>query len=74
MGMHSQEINPDESPSAAVVRAVAEVDGVDETELPTLQDAVDADALDDIAEDGVRVEFTYAGHDVVVVGEEVRVG
>jgi hypothetical protein len=62
--------------STAVIRAVAAHDGVDETELPPLYDAVDPDALDALLAstraDGpgqASVTFEYAGHTVVVSGD-----
>jgi len=59
--------------STAVVSAVAAHDGVDETDLPPLYDAVDPDALDALlasvqraGPDKASVTFEYAGHTVVV--------
>jgi hypothetical protein len=59
--------------STAVVSAVAAHEGVDETTLPPLYDAVDPDALDallgSIQTDGpgqASVAFDYAGHSIVV--------
>jgi len=59
--------------SEAVVSAVAARDGVDETELPPLYDAVDPEALDVLLAstrgDGpgrASVEFEYADYSVVV--------
>jgi hypothetical protein len=55
------------------VSAVAARDGVDETDLPPLYDAVDPDALDALlgsvrtdGPDEVSVGFEYAGYTVVV--------
>jgi hypothetical protein len=62
--------------SEEVVRAVAAHDGVDETELPPLYDALDPDALDTVlasARDNGRgrasAAFEYAGHRIVVTDD-----
>lgn len=65
-----------EAPSRAVVSAIAEADGVDETELPPLFHAVDPDALDALFRPGRReatesrgsgtVTFGYHGYEVSV--------
>lgn len=57
--------------SKKVLRAVAAREGVDETDLPPLYDAVDPEALDtllaSVQTDGqASVDFEYAGHSVVV--------
>jgi hypothetical protein len=59
--------------SSAVVSAVAAHDGVDETDLPPLYDAIDPDALDallasvqDSGSGRASVDFEYAGHRIVV--------
>ncbi|WP_121820099.1 HalOD1 output domain-containing protein [Halostella salina] len=59
-------------PILGVVEAVAEREGTDPTQLPPLQETIDADAvatLLDGADDSVAVEFTYLGHTVVVRGD-----
>lgn len=71
-----------ESPSIAVVEAVAAVTGREPTDLPPLADRLDTDALDGlVAEEApgwdlpVSVSFEYAGVDVTIHGEgdlEVR--
>lgn len=62
-------------PSMAVVSAVAQARGVALTELPALNDAIDPDALDTLirqaSEDGLLVEFDFAGHEVRVSGDGV---
>lgn len=62
-----------DSPVSAVVTAVATVDGVDALDLnPTLQQAVDADALVSLARhDGTdwRLEFPLGDHEVAVKGD-----
>jgi hypothetical protein len=63
-------------PSLRVVRAVAAAEGVDPTDLPPLNDAVDVDALDrlagaDGARPGVEVRFAYAGRSVRVRDDTV---
>ena len=64
-----------DSPSRAVVEAVADHEGVDPVDLkPSLYDAVDPEALDamfrgaatDAGEATPEVEFTYHGHRVRV--------
>lgn len=56
------------SPSVAVVRAVAEAEGVDPTELRmALYDAVEVDALDHLFRDGPgEVTFVFHGYEVAV--------
>lgn len=56
------------SPTAAVVEAVAAREGVAETELPPLADAVDPDALEAVVDgDGDRrISFEYHGYAVTV--------
>ena len=62
-------------PSAILVEAMAAVTDTDPTELDSLYDTVDPDALDDLfarptganAFDG-RVTFTYCDHEVTVYG------
>lgn len=70
-----------DSPSEAVIDAVADREGVDPTELTVpLYEAIDPDALDAIVQTGpeadpsLRVEFDYYGYAVVVTGDgSVRV-
>ena len=62
------------SATVAVIEAVAGAERAGPTELPPLYEAIDPDALDSLFEnrDGRstrgdrRVEFAYAGYDVVV--------
>lgn len=59
----------DRSPTTAVVEAVAAREGVAETELPPLADAVDPDALDAVVhedDDRGRLSFEYHGYAVTV--------
>lgn len=64
------------SPSSQVVDAVARYKGVEATDLPPLYETIEPDALDALfpsrtngtRDDGVRLEFTYAGRDIVVRG------
>ncbi|MFB6164739.1 MAG: HalOD1 output domain-containing protein [Haloarculaceae archaeon] len=66
-----------DSPSEAVVRAVAAVSDRRPDALEPLYDAVDPDALDalcastpdDTARDALTVEFRYGGYDVAVDGD-----
>lgn len=71
------EIPAAEPVSAEVVTAVADVNGVEPTELPPLYYAVDPDALDQLFpshdERGAamsEVRFTFAGCEVVVDGDD----
>lgn len=61
------------TPVYAVVSAVAAVDGTELTELPSLHDAIDSEALNDLftgrSDAGVeQVCFDYAGYTVTVHG------
>lgn len=58
----------DGPPSHAVVRAVADADGVDPTDLPPLYAAVDPDALDAMfrGRTAGSVTFEYTGYTVTV--------
>ena len=60
-----------DSPSLAVVRAVAESEGVDPLYLPPLYHSVNSGVLDTLfGESGpAQVEFAYHGHEVEVLGE-----
>ena len=59
-----------QSPSTAVVDAVARATGRSPLDLPVIQDVIDTDALDALvthSTDGTtRISFTYGGVDVVV--------
>lgn len=81
-------VGPDETPSLAVVRAVAAASGLDPVgagagteSLDPLAECIDPEALDCIVEsecdgpgDAAAVEFSYADHRVTVRGgETVRV-
>lgn len=72
----------DESPSEAVIRAVAVASGESPLEMDPLYPAVDPDALNALCGDsttgprgdGVTVEFEFNGHRVrVSSGGEVRI-
>lgn len=62
--------------STSVVLAVADSKGVDAIDLPPLADTLDPDALDALLKNGanqgsdIEVQFTYAGHDIHVRGDE----
>lgn len=76
----SYPISHDERPSDAVLAAVAARTGRDAVELPTLYDAVDPDALDDLldrssghgSQSDVALSMQYAGFDVRVSERFVR--
>lgn len=62
-----------DSPSTAIVRAVAAATGRDPIDLPRLYDRVDGDALDALLSRGsnpgngvIRVSFAYAGVEVAI--------
>jgi len=58
-----------EQPSMAIVRAVAEAADRAETELPPLQQIIDAEALDRLLtgdQSSLTVSFQYAGYAVAV--------
>lgn len=62
-----------QEPSMAVVEAVAEFFDCDETELPSLHDELETDALNAMltgnGNGNVRVEFEYAGARVTIDGD-----
>ena len=72
------------TPSTAVVEAVAAATDRDPLDMPVLQDAIDADALDALLDGNnsaslspVHVEFDYAGVSVVVDSDDgvsIRMG
>jgi hypothetical protein len=70
--MFRTEWSADRTPSIAVVEAVAAVTGSEPTKLPTLNDAVNTDALDSLfgpdTDDQLRLSFVYDGLDVAVEG------
>lgn len=60
-------------PSVAVVNRVAAIEGIEPTDLPTLYEAVDPDALDALVEStskadscDFQIEFPYHGYEVTV--------
>ncbi|NHN58931.1 MULTISPECIES: HalOD1 output domain-containing protein [Halorussus] len=71
----------DETPTVAVVRAVASVRGADPLDLPPLDGVLDPDALDrlfdgtsaDLPRDGGLVAFEYCDCTVAVGPDEVRI-
>jgi hypothetical protein len=68
-------VDPDETPSEAVVRALAAEMDRAAGEIPTLYESVDPDALDVLFRDrrGGRVEFEHVGYRITVCSEgEVR--
>lgn len=83
-GTTTVRVDPDESPSLAVVRAVAAASGLDPVgagagtaSLAPLAETIDPEALDRVFEssdagpgDPATVEFSYADHRVTVRGGE----
>ncbi|WP_170977470.1 HalOD1 output domain-containing protein [Halorussus salinisoli] len=72
----------DESPTEAVVNAVAAARDCEPTDLPPLNDTIDPDALDGLfadtitgpAREGGRIVFEYGGCTVTLLGTgDVRV-
>lgn len=63
--MHRSRWTDYDNPTTAVVEAVSDATGVNETDLATLHEWVDTDALDAIlthgSSDGVTVSFEYDG-------------
>jgi len=65
------------SASEAVIDRIADVEGVDATELTPLYDVIDPDALDALVERSdssgspLTVDFSYHGYDVTVTGSGV---
>ena len=74
---HTYQIGPAESPTTAVVTAVAAVTNTPPTDLDSLSDVVDPEALDRLwvteSDACMQVAFDYAGQRVVVTAEEVRI-
>jgi hypothetical protein len=72
------QIDPGESVSTAVVRAVSALEGVDPCSLAPLADVLDPESLDslfaptydDTPRRGGRVSFVYAGYDIAVENAE----
>jgi hypothetical protein len=64
--------------SARIVEAVARSNGVDPTDLSSLYETIDPDALDALVsshsdgtgQENLSVQFTYAGREVVVRSSE----
>lgn len=54
-----------------VVAAVAETTGRPPTELPPLYEAIDPDALAEIAGERILIRFEYAGCRITIEGETV---
>lgn len=61
-----------DTPGMAVLRAVAESEGVDLLDLPPLYKSVPPSVLDGLFEGGniVQVEFTYNGYEIAVLRDE----
>ena len=56
-----------DSPSQAVILAVADAEGVDPIDLPPLSEAIDPDALDQVlSENGGKVRFSYHNYRVTM--------
>ncbi|MFC7074299.1 HalOD1 output domain-containing protein [Halovenus rubra] len=56
-----------------VIDRVAELENKHSESLPPLAKTIDPDALEVLASDVDRIEFTYLGYCVVVTGEEIQV-
>lgn len=63
----SYQSSSEKPPSTRIIEAIAEREGVDQTELPPLFDTVDPEALDTLAADGVGISFDYAGYRIEVI-------
>ena len=56
-------------PAVSIVRTVADVAGVNVSELEPLEESVPADALNSVARsDGTQLYFEYEGYDVTLDG------
>lgn len=74
-------VSDDESPSMAVVDAVTEAAGVEQTDLPPLYTVIDPDAVDSFfrsplgigSEDAKEIQFEYYGYEVTVTSDEITV-
>ncbi len=72
--LHTRDPADYESTSTAVVSAVKTAVGCEMTDLPPLYDTVEPEALDRLAAAGtVRVRFRFAGCEVELSEDEVRV-
>ena len=68
-GTHVYTSGPDERTSEAVVAAVTNVADEDPLSLPSLYEAIDPDALDDVFRhrtSTVTVSFLFAGYEITV--------
>jgi hypothetical protein len=75
---HTYDLEPEETPSEAVVKAVAAVTGRSVTELSPLYETIDPDALDLLFSRGFvqqsgTLTFTWNGCDVTVEHGEIRI-
>ncbi|GGK71158.1 HalOD1 output domain-containing protein [Haloarcula sebkhae] len=66
--------NQYESPSEAIVTAIATKESVTETSLPPLYNQIDPDALDTLVagqtNDDIQISFTYSGYTVRIRDSE----
>lgn len=70
-------VSSDERPSEAIIRSLAAIEGVEPTELDTLYDSIDIEALDEILDSAVVgedqqspvVEFVASGYRIVISGD-----
>jgi hypothetical protein len=66
-------ITPDAFPATAIVRAVAEYEGVPTSHLPPLYETVDTDVVESIYDAAAgstqRVTFEYVGYTITVRGD-----
>jgi len=70
--MHKREYSSDESPTETIVSSVATMKGCDETEVASLYETIDPDALNQVIREGVRVRFEYEGYEIEVDTDGVR--
>lgn len=71
-GVHETHFSPgDRSVVAAIVRAVAAIDGVEPTELPCFGDELSGEGLAAVIESNsaAEVRFPYAGYEITVTGD-----
>lgn len=73
---YTSQIGDEESVAEAVVRTIASVSGRPVLELPPLQQSIDTDSLDMLFASSTTIDslqFRYAGYQVVVEPESVRI-
>jgi hypothetical protein len=76
MNSHSRPVGDDECVSEAVLKAVAAASDQSLVALPPLQESVDMDFVDRLFVPSTTIRsirFSYAGHEVVLERNQIRV-